>query len=170
MQEEYEIGKEYVVPCAELRMKLDNKIFFIPIFNHLHADPQFGFKDQHYHIDARFYIEPRLLHQFNIKQGHTSAVIIPAECGSYTFLSIKLQRLSYVSNNTGITIPSEKEVEKTEKRLQYFAWYRSFVGKECEGKRCPHFGTAMLESGDLLVCPMHNLTADARTLKIININ
>lgn len=41
------------------------------------------------------------------------------------------------------------------------------MGSYCKGRKCPHLGTAMLEKGGVLVCPMHNLTANVETLRII---
>jgi hypothetical protein len=33
-------------------------------------------------------------------------------------------------------------------------------------RKCPHFGTEILERGWQLVCSMYNLTADLQSLKI----
>jgi hypothetical protein len=43
------VGEKYVVPYAEIIMD-DGRYYDIPIFAHLHADAQFGFPHQHYHI------------------------------------------------------------------------------------------------------------------------
>jgi uncharacterized Zn finger protein (UPF0148 family) len=50
---------------------------------------------------------------------------------------------------------------------KYEEWYLGFLGKHCKGRKCPHFGTDMIEKDGVLICPMHGLTADLKTLKII---
>ncbi|WP_425438149.1 Rieske 2Fe-2S domain-containing protein [Mucilaginibacter yixingensis] len=49
---------------------------------------------------------------------------------------------------------------------KYHAGYKSFTGQVCAGRRCPHFGTEMLEKDGTLVCPMHGLKANPATLVI----
>lgn len=167
--EEFEVGKLYWRPCAEIMTIPDGKIYYIPVFEHLHADKQFDFPDEHYHIDGRFEMEPRMKQQFNCWDGYTAAVIVPNSFATYSFLSISRTKVKCERSHTGLRIPehpNEKQILKVEK---YNNWYKSFVGKKCKGKLCPHFGTTMLEKGGLLVCPMHNLIADSRTLKIIEV-
>jgi uncharacterized Zn finger protein (UPF0148 family) len=41
------------------------------------------------------------------------------------------------------------------------------IGKSCKGKKCPHFGANMIEKNGELVCPIHNLKGDLKTLKIV---
>jgi hypothetical protein len=86
------IGEEYWMPCAEIMMD-DGRIYYMPVLDHLHADPQFGFPHEHYHIDGRFYVHPRMEHQFHIKNGRTSAVIVPDGSTFYRFLSIAVQNI-----------------------------------------------------------------------------
>jgi len=148
----------------------DGKIYYVPVFEHLHADEQFGFPDPHYHIDGRFEMEPRMKQQFNCWDGFTAAVIVPSSLSTYSFLSIRLTQVKCERLTTGLKIPdnpNEKQISKVDK---YYSWRKSFVGKSCKGKRCPHFGTKMLEVDGQLVCPMHNLTADSKTLKIIDVS
>jgi hypothetical protein len=169
MQENFEIGKQYWRPCAEIMTIPDGRIYYIPVFEHLHSDKQFDFPDEHYHIDGRFEMEPRMKQQFNCWDGYTAAVIVPVSSSTYRFHSIVHTTVKYERLNTGLRIPekpTEKQISKVDK---YTNWYKSYVGKKCEGKLCPHFGTTMLESNGLLVCPMHNLTADIQTLKIIEV-
>lgn len=167
--EEFQVGELYWRPCAEIMTIPDGKIYYVPIFEHLHADLQFDFPDAHYHLDGRFEMEPRMKQQFNCWDGYTAAVIVPDNSSAYSFLSIAQTKVKCERRNTGLLIPknpNEKQIPKIDK---YLNWYKSFVGKKCEGKRCPHFGTTMLEKEGLLVCPMHNLTANSNTLQIIDI-
>lgn len=167
--EEFQVGKLYWRPCAEIMTIPDGKIYYIPVFEHLHADKQFDFPDEHYHIDGRFEMEPRMKQQFNCWDGYTAAVIVPDNSFTYSFLSISQTKVKCERPHTGLRIPAhpnEKQISKVEK---YNNWYKSFVGKKCEGMRCSHFGTTMLEKDGQLACPMHNLIADIQTLRIIEV-
>lgn len=163
----YEIGKSYEVTCAELQWKGDGLLFYIPVFDHLHADPQFGFPHEHYHIDGRFEIHPRMRHWFKIIDGHTLTVIVKNNKGSYRFLKLVKRRLRYERTATGLLFSQQQEEAPTENLLKYREWYKTFVGSSCKGRHCPHYGTEMLETDGLLVCPMHHLTADLGTMQII---
>lgn len=169
MQEDFQIGEYYWRPCAEIMTIPDGRIYYIPVFDHLHSDRQFDFPDEHYHIDARFEMEPRMKQQFNCWNGYTAAVIVPKGLSTYSFLSIAKTKVKCERQDTGLRIPespNEKQLLKVEK---YKNWYNSFIGKKCEGKLCPHYGTEMLEKDGLLVCPMHNLSADLHTQRIIKV-
>lgn len=162
------VGEYYWVPCAEIMMPYpDGRIYYVPIFNHLHADPQFGFPDEHYHIDGRFEMEPRMKHQFHLNEGHTAMVVVPEVTSRYSFLSIAVQQLKCERLTTGLAIPQNPSEKQQEKIIQYDNWYKSFIGKSCAGRKCPHFGTEMLESNGVLVCPMHKLIADPVSLRVI---
>jgi hypothetical protein len=168
MEEEFQVGEYYWRPCAEIMTIPDGRVYYIPIFDHLHSDVQFDFKEDHYHIDGRFEMEPRMKQQFNCWNGYTAAVIVPEHSSSYSFLSISSTKVKCERTQTGLKIPdcpNEKQLLKVKK---YHSWYKSFIGKSCEGKKCPHFGTEMLEKGGYLVCPMHGLTADIKSLVIID--
>lgn len=154
------IGEVYEVPCAELRWD-DGRIYFVPVIDHYHADPQFGFPDQHYHIDGRFEMEPRMRHQFRVADGRTSAVLVK-QCGTYELIAVVKQRIKCTGTFTGLRLP-----ESGDNAALYQQWYESYVGMICKGRRCPHFGTEMLETGGRLICPLHHLVADGLTLKIL---
>jgi len=145
----------------------DSRIYDIPLFDNLHADSQFGFPNQHYHIDGRFYIHPRMQHEFSITSGHTSAVIVPEKTKSYKFIGLVIKNLKCERLKTGLIIPEHPTEKQRPKVEMYEKWYQGFVGKTCEGRKCPHLGTEMLEKDGRLVCPMHSLTADIITLTII---
>ncbi len=165
--EQFVVGEAYWRPCAEIMTIPDGRIYYIPVFDHLHADTQFDFPDEHYHIDGRFEMEPRMKQQFNCWDGYTAAVIVPTKTASYSFLSISETKVLCERSGTGLKVlktPDDKQFPKVEK---YRLWYESYIGRYCKGKKCPHFGTAMLEKDGLLVCPMHNLTASADTLEVI---
>jgi hypothetical protein len=162
---DYLIGETYDITCAEIRLKEDSRHYCIPVFNHLHADAQFNFPHQHYHIDGRFEIHPRMSHRLNIHEGLTRTVILPEGSNTYDFVGLVSQKLVYVREYTGLLFPSSASTPDT-LRL-YKDWYSSYIGRSCKGRKCPHFGTTMLEKDGKLECPMHHLTADAGTLKII---
>ena len=58
----YEVGKYYNIECAKIQFnvlplfgtKRAHVVEYIPIIGVKHADPQFGTKLEHYHIDGRF--------------------------------------------------------------------------------------------------------------------
>ncbi|PTQ92015.1 hypothetical protein C8P68_11511 [Mucilaginibacter yixingensis] len=85
---DFQVGEFHEVSCAQLRWREDNRMYFIPVLNHLHSDPQFGFPHLHYHIDGRFEIHPRMRQHFNLQDGYTSAVIIDTPKGYYAFEGI----------------------------------------------------------------------------------
>jgi hypothetical protein len=105
---QYEIGQYYEVPCAVLRWKDDAKVYFIPVFDHLRNDPQFGFPHEHYHIDGRFEIHPRITHWFNIKFGHTLTVIVKYDQSSYLFEGIADRVLKCERLETGLAFNSSR--------------------------------------------------------------
>jgi hypothetical protein len=164
---EYQVGEFYDVPCADIMMD-DGRVYPIPVFDHVHADHQFGFPYQHYHIDGRFHLHPRMQHEFSVRSGHTSAVLITEETKGYRFLEISIQNLKCERLTTGLDFPTDNLTERQEMKLElYKEWYQTYLGKKCAGRKCPHFGTEMLERDGVLVCPMHHLTADPATLEII---
>lgn len=160
-------GERYRVSCAEIRLVCDGQIHFVPVFDHLHADPQFGFPHKHYHIDGRFYLHPNIQHTFQVNNGHTAMVITPGKSSTYEFLAIGFHDLLCVETTTGLVIPTHPTKQQKPKLDQYKAWYQNFIGQKCEGRKCPHFGTEMLERSGQLVCPMHHLTADLQTQIIV---
>jgi len=46
-------------------------------------------------------------------------------------------------------------------------WYANYIGKSCKGRKCPHYGTHMLEVNGSLLCPLHHLKGDIETETII---
>jgi len=162
------VGNFYDVPCAEILMS-DGRNYFIPVFDLLHTDKQFGFPHEHYHIDGRFHVHPRMHHEFSLHAGHTSAVIVPNGQG-YKFVGIVTKNVKCERLQTGIVIPQQPTEKQRPKVDLYEKWYQGYVGITCHGRRCPHLGTEMLEKNGKLVCPLHNLTADLQTLKVSDKN
>jgi hypothetical protein len=157
---ELTIGGKYEVTCARLRWREDGRVYYVPVIDHLHADSQFGFSDQHYHIDGRFEMDARMRHYFRLADGYTSSVVL--ENGTaYVLIDIVIRTLACTGNLTGLRLPNSDE-----HTALYQRWYGTYVGRECKGRRCPHFGTEMIVQDGMLVCPMHNLTADPETLLI----
>ena len=159
------LGQIYEQSCAIVKT-FDGKEYAIPVFAHLHADPQFGFPHEHYHIDGRFYMEPRMYHQYHLQHGFTNAVI-KREGQEPKFLRIEVRQVRCIRKETGLSFPTNPTDRQRDNLENYDRWYETYIEKSCQGKRCPHYGTEMLEKNGLLVCPMHHLTADVQTLKII---
>lgn len=163
---ELQVGEHYSTSCAEISMD-DGQIYYVPVFDLLHADTQFGFPHMHYHIDGRFHLHPRIQHLLNVRSGHTASVIVPEGSTTYRFIGIVKHQLKCERLKTGLAIPANPTAQQQEKIARYNTWYNSFIGRSCEGKKCPHYGTEMLEKDGYLVCPMHDLHADRKTLKVI---
>jgi hypothetical protein len=107
-------------------------------------------------------------HEFSVKRGHTSVVLVTEERNGYRFLGIYIKKVKCEPLTTGLDIPSDNLTERQKMKLElYKEWYQTYLGKKCAGRKCPHFGTQMLERDGVLVCPMHHLTADRATLQII---
>lgn len=160
----FKVGELYERPCAIIQMD-DGRTYAIPIIEHLHADPQFGFPHPHYHIDARFYMEPRMAHHYRLQKGET-AFVIQTEGSMPKFIRVERRAVACVGQLTGLAIPCSPKEQQTEKLALYNKWYEAYLGRHCEGKRCPHLGTEMLGVNGELVCPLHKLTADLDTLVI----
>jgi len=155
----YQVGKNYLILCAELEWKEDNRIYYVPVIGLLHSDPAFNFPNEHFHIDGRFEVHPRIAHQFQIVDGYTSVVLLTEGTGLYEFKSFLQLPLKCVRSETGLTVPPDNE--------KYWTWYQTYIGKSCKGNKCPHMGTEMIEEDGKLKCPLHALCADIKTLKII---
>lgn len=162
---QYVLDREYVRPCAIIRMD-DGREYAIPVFDYRHTDPQFGFPHEHYHIDGRFYLEPRMGHEYQVHAGHTAAVI-RVEDQRPKFLRIEERAVRCVHSDTGLLFPGMPTKKQQGNLERYARWYASYIGRICAGKPCPHYGTEMLEKDGRLVCPVHELTADPETLRII---
>jgi hypothetical protein len=105
--------------------------------------------------------------EFDVQSGHTASVILPQGTKHYSFIGIVNKELACVRLTTGLAIP-HSPTEKQRSRIEsYNKWYDSYLGKICEGRKCPHLGTEMLEKDSKLVRPLHNLTARLSDFKII---
>lgn len=85
---DYQVGENYVVPCAEIRLKEDGRVYAIPVFEQAHMDTQFNFPHWHYHIDGRFEIHPRMRHRLQIDGGLTRTVILADGSNTYDFTGL----------------------------------------------------------------------------------
>lgn len=162
---EYEVGQAYEITCAKIRMKEDGRVYAIPVFDQAHTDTQFNFPHRHYHIDGRFEIHPRMKHRLNIEGGLTRTVILPDGSNTYDFAGLVTHTLKCERVETGLSFPGH--TTSPEGLALYEQWYAAYIGSYCRGRKCPHLGTNMLENGGVLVCPMHNLTANGETLRVI---
>lgn len=157
------VGKYYNVRCAILKAKNSGNITHLPIIGHEHKDVSFGADALHYHIDGRFarvgFVDnkgitntPLWVEKWDAQNGY--------ELNGFTVRRTKCKRLT-----TGVNPPLQSYA--TSEPSKYMKWYRNFIGKSCAGRKCPHYGTHMLERNGRLVCPLHNLQADIVTEKII---
>lgn len=168
-QETLTVGKYYQVACAELKEQSSGRLFEIPIIPLLHADPQLGVSEEHYHIDGRFGIPIYIQGRFTIKNGQTSTVI-----GIGSYHPIALQRIIYkkkrcIRINSGPHVFLDKfHALKAGNipTIRYWNWYETMIGKKCAGKKCPHRGAIMIDNGAELVCPLHRLHANKETGEI----
>jgi nitrite reductase/ring-hydroxylating ferredoxin subunit len=165
----HEVGKFYNVTCAELSR--NGKLYYIPVIGSPHTDSQFGVHHKHYHIDGRFFISKQLQKHFNIINGETVSIIAtePYVPVKYSFTKTMNKLKKCVRLNTGLCLP-KSIVFGTEKHfpvLRFNAFFESFEGKSCKGKKCPHYGTEMLLQEGKLICPLHGLEGDIKTEKII---
>jgi hypothetical protein len=156
---DFVIGETYKVPCAEIVLKEDGRAYFLPVIDLPHSDRAFDFPHRHYHIDGRFDIHPRMKHRLEIQDGYTSTIILTDGSSMYEFNGIVSQTLVCKQATTGLAIPPHNQ--------KYLNWYEGYIGHYCTGQKCPHLGMEMLEQNGKLICPLHGLTADAPTLKII---
>lgn len=145
-----------------IRLKEDGREYAIPVFDQPHTDAQFNFPHEHYHIDGRFTIHPRMRHWLHIAEGYTRSVILPEGSNTYDFTGLTERELTCERLETGLLFAGHSVNLSV-----YEEWYQGYIGKTCKGRKCPHLGTTMLEQNGLLICPMHHLTADPAMQRII---
>ncbi len=156
---DYTPGKIYEVPCAQLTLKEDGRVYYLPVIDQPHSDPAFDFPHRHYHIDGRFEIHPRMKHRLKIQDGYTATIILAEGSSMYDFNGISKQTLICRHPHTGLAVPPGSE--------KYRNWYEGYIGHSCAGRKCPHLGTEMLELDGQWICPLHGLAGNALTQKII---
>jgi len=139
------IGKYYMVPHAKL--KHGNATSYVAIIGGKHKDQQFGTNKMHWHVDGRF---RHKYYDFKPNNDGKTNQVVWEEHHSYEPVKeIVFRRKKCLRLTTGIEPPNYAK--------KYFDWYRTMIGKSCAGKKCPHLGTTMHESGGELVCPLHDL-------------
>jgi hypothetical protein len=161
------VGKFYNVRCAKLT-KHDSTVVFVPIIGELHSDAQFNVKHPHYHIDGRFVKEFQSKVVYVDELGKTNQVL----CEHYGFigktyfakLEIVIKKKKCRRRTTGINpVSPQGSISQ-----MYNDWYKTYLGKSCKGKKCPHLGTTMLEVDGRLVCPLHKLNGCKTSEKIVD--
>lgn len=160
------VGKFYMVNCAKVYSSAFDNNYFVPIIGSYHTDAQFRVDYKHYHVDGRFASSKDI---GGLIDGHTNS-IFSADLPKHKQFSDKiigyeLKKLKCRTIRTGIRPPNRFHPDD-----KYHKWYKTFIGKSCAGKRCPHLGTLMHEHDGKLICPLHNLTANKKTEIIIEIN
>lgn len=169
------VGKFYNVKCAIMSYTEDDfwnlpkgQDYWVPIIGIAHVDKQFGFDDKHFHIDGRF-VGRTHYNKLDIDEnGHTNQVCSYKPTRSAAAIKeVVIKRLKCKRLTTGINPPSYHKKLFKEEKNSYFKWYDTMIGKSCAGKKCPHFGTTMIEREGVLVCPLHNLHGDLKKEIII---
>lgn len=150
------VGKYYSVAHAVLLTK-DGKKHYVPINPFKHKDPQFGADFYHYHIDGRFGMTRWALNWFNVIDGKTNMAVSEDEKSFNVTARYKIENIVY---RTKRCLRTTTGVKPPVYATSYFKWYNTMVGKKCTGRKCPHFGTVMVEDNGKLVCPMHGLRGD----------
>lgn len=159
-----EVGKNYLVKCARIKDSYDptDPGIWIPVLGMPHRDDDIGTDFVHFHIDGRF---TDSVAGIEVIEGICNNVL-PVDLSHAQKRWIKcVDKVSYKKMKC-LRLTSGIHVSREWK--SYFRWYKQFIGKKCEGKRCPHMGTLMQERNGRIVCPLHGITADA-TLTVINI-
>lgn len=158
-----QVGTSYRVQCAKIQYHRDGKIRYVPVIGPVHRDPQLGqaAARPHIHIDGRF------TDGFGIDSDGLSNMPIWTEPESayatYNFLGVHHRIKKCIRTVAGLylsqgLISDVNRIKLTEH--PYGKWYATMIGKSCKGKKCPHFGTTMIEREGYMVCPMHNLIGD----------
>lgn len=146
------IGKEYSVAHAII-IHTNGSIHNVPINPFKHKDPQLGANFYHYHIDGRFAMDAWTRYYFSIKNGITNFAVTLSS-SHYKLVDIIFKKKRCVRLTTGVNPPPMFFESKNSE------WYQTMKGKSCAGRKCPHFGTVMIELNGILVCPLHNLKGD----------
>lgn len=154
-----QIGKFYNVRCAKVKRNFKKKFVLVPIIGDSHIDSQFNITFEHYHIDGRFTARNSF---YNVDSLGRTNKIIQLDKSDRWFDSVEkivIVRKKCLRLTTGINPPANS--------FKYNKWYDSMIGKKCEGKKCPHLGTEMLEANGQLVCPLHNLKVSLTTNLVV---
>jgi len=179
MSEQYEVGKSYWVRAARMISQGASakwKCYYIAILGEPHSDTIFGVQATkvHLHIDARF-MDMRKFnkHDYFIQKDGTTADAIFVDAVRQErrgrFDGIVMRKMKCVRLTTGLAVPNiDDEYIPPSTKYAYWSWVRSMVGKSCAGKKCPHRDQEMLECDGKWVCPLHGLTGDPATEKIIS--
>ena len=158
------VGKFYSVVCAIMESQTFAINHYVPIIPILHKDPQFGAagRFEHYHLDGRF-INDDYISGYMLYNHKTSQVIAPKDSSSlYIFKGLTRKRRKCRTLETGLNID-----ERYPAPISWSNWYKKMIGKSCEGKKCPHYGTEMTEINGRWICPLHNLEGCPTTKKIV---
>lgn len=153
-----EVGKFYKVPCAVVKNRYGDIIYYVPVIGDAHKDKKF-FNYTHYHIDGRF--SNKNVGYGVDENGKTNGIVAWGRENPVNLFSeeivYKIRKCKRLT--TGINPPPNAHA--------YWNWKKSMIGKSCKGKKCPHLGVDMFVEGNKLVCPLHNLIGDIKKEIII---
>ncbi len=157
----YKVGRIYRVPCARV-VSPGGRIEWLPVHGPEHSDPEIGATTRHIHIDTRFMRGSTAA--ATLTGAGTTHTAVFTEGGWWEFTGIYQRLRRCHRTRTGIDLVHTGRLPTK----YYEEWLPRMVGKRCRGRRCPHRGVEMQECpGGLLLCPLHNLVADAATETII---
>jgi len=164
------VGKYYNVNCAIISYLFNEKkvIKKVPVIGFFHSDKEIGTLHKHIHIDGRFTKGKSITGDnfdtnasgISNKAVNADNTLVITRFEGFIVTKKKCKRLT-----TGTNPPSHYLNDGTQ--TKWFIWQKTMLGKSCAGRKCPHYGTHMLERDGRLVCPLHNLQGDIKTEKII---
>jgi hypothetical protein len=145
---EYQVGEYYDILHVQYLDHNGKFIEYVPVIGEPHSDPQFGGSAKHYHVDGRFIKKKSFLPHENGITNHPVFIrdeAYPFGCHAGEEVTFRAKCLR---TTTGLNPP---------KQGKYPEWYKTYVGRSCAGRKCPHLGHQMLLVNGVLVCPLHNL-------------
>lgn len=162
-------GKKYAVFYVQTG-KFETE--WIPIIPIIHRDDSFQFPWDHVHIDARFE-EYRAIGDMKLSERTNQVIIVSrtSHDGRVAATDSRIIECGYkikecLRKDTGLDFQNLLIGEWMDQN--WFPWQKQYIGHQCKGKRCPHFGTTMIEKDDgTMECPLHGLVADRMTERII---
>lgn len=159
----YRIGGMYRVPCIETKISGLSSLW--PILGSWHDDVDvIGFKDKHFHVDARFLNQRQWLAMANHVNGEDSVfstVIIDSEIDPLGSVENRLRKCRRKCRREWPQYPHTRPrwLPKLEQAYRY---------KKIDSRLvCPHRGTSFqglkADEAGCVTCPLHGLRFDCAT-------
>lgn len=151
--------------------KKTGKETFIPVFAHKHED-KFNSLGEHYHIDFRFVNFVKTKHFFyktakEYRKSWADAISLDTDHywnNTHWLNGLVKKEMPCIDSLRVLNLDKYDFGDDS----RYRDFYLEQIGKSCAGKRCPHYGTQMVEKENgLWQCPLHGLVGDPLSQKII---